>query len=137
MLCCMLSHSVVSNSLWPHRLEAGSLLGPRDFFQAKILEWVVISYSSGSSQGSNPHLLLLLQSRWIIYGWAIREVPGSSVVKNPPTNAGDIGSIPGSGRSPGERNDNPLQYCCLRNPMDRETWWAIVHGVEKVSDMTW
>ena len=58
------------------------------------------------------------------------------VVKNPPTNAGDIGLIPESGRSPGERNGNPLQYSCLRNPMDRETWWAAVHGVKKVSDMT-
>ena len=43
-----------------------------------------------------------------------------SVVKNPPANAGDMGSISGSGRSPGEGNGNPLQYSCLRNPMDRE-----------------
>ena len=46
--------------------------------------------------------------------------PGGSVVKNPPINAGDVGLIPGSGRSPGEGNDNPLQYSCLRNPMDKE-----------------
>ena len=45
--------------------------------------------------------------------------PGSSVVKNPPDNAGDTGLIPGSGRSSGERNSNPLQYSCLRNPLDR------------------
>ena len=44
-------------------------------------------------------------------------------------NAGDLGSIPGSGRSPREGNGNPLQYSCLENPMDREAWWAIVHGV--------
>ena len=44
--------------------------------------------------------------------------PGSSVVKNPPANAADMGSIPGLGRSPGERNGNPLQCSCLRNPMD-------------------
>ena len=54
--------------------------------------------------------------------------PGGSVVKNLPPNAGDPGSIPGLGRSPGEGNDNPLQYSCLENPMDREAWWAIVHG---------
>ena len=51
--------------------------------------------------------------------------PGSSVVKNSPVNAGDVGSAPGSGRSPGEGNGNPLQYSCLGNPMDRGTWWAI------------
>ena len=45
--------------------------------------------------------------------------PGGSVITNPPANAGDMGSIPGSGRSPKERNGNPLQYFCLGNPMDR------------------
>ena len=51
------------------------------------------------------------------------------VLKNPPTNAGDTGSIPGSGRSPGEGNGNPLQYSSLENPMDRGAWRATVHGV--------
>ena len=50
------------------------------------------------------------------------------MVKNPPANAGDKGLIPGSERSPGGRNDNPLQYSCLENPMDREAWQATVHG---------
>ena len=45
--------------------------------------------------------------------------PSGSVVKNPPANAGDLSLIPGSGRSPGEGNGNPLQYSCLENPMDR------------------
>ena len=56
------------------------------------------------------------------------------VVKNPPANAGDIrdvDSIPGSGRSPGEGNGNPLQYSCLGNPMDRGAWQATVHRVAK------
>ena len=47
-------------------------------------------------------------------------------------NAGDLGSIPGSGRSPGEGNGNPLQYSCLENPMDRGAWQATVHGVARV-----
>ena len=47
--------------------------------------------------------------------------PGGSVVKNPPASAGTVGSIPESGRSPGEENGNPLHYCCLENPMDRGT----------------
>ena len=56
---------------------------------------------------------------------------GGSVVKNLPANAGDVGSIPVLGRSPGERNGNPLQYSCLENRMDRGAWWATVHGVAK------
>ena len=47
---------------------------------------------------------------------------GSSVIKNPPANAGDVGLIPGSGRSPGEGHGNPIQYSCLENPMDRGAW---------------
>ena len=54
-----------------------------------------------------------------------------NVVKNPPANARDMGSIPGSGRASGEGNGNPLQYSCLGNPMDRGAWQAIVHGVTK------
>ena len=56
------------------------------------------------------------------------------MVKNPPANAGsigDMGSIPGSGRSPGGGNGNPLQYSCPENPMDRGAWWVEVHGVIK------
>ena len=65
--------------------------------------------------------------------------PGGLVVKNPPANAGyagDVGSIPGSGRSPGEGNGNPLQCSCLENPMDRAACWAAVQGVTKDSDTT-
>ena len=57
--------------------------------------------------------------------------PGGSAVNNPPANAGDLDSIPESGRSPGEENDNSLQYSCQGNPMDRGAWWATVHGVTK------
>ena len=57
--------------------------------------------------------------------------PGGSVGKESACIAGDFGSIPGSGRSLGEGNGNPLQYSCLENPMDREAWWATVHGVAK------
>ena len=53
------------------------------------------------------------------------------MVKNPPANSGDTGSIPGSGRSPGEGNSNPLQYSCLGNPVDREARRAVVRGVPK------
>ena len=53
------------------------------------------------------------------------------MVNNPPTNAGDTGLIPGSGRSPGGGNDNPLQYSCLESSMDRGAWQATTHGVAK------
>ena len=55
--------------------------------------------------------------------------PGGPDGKESTCNAGDPGLIPGSGRSPGEGNSNPLQYSCLGNPMDRGAWWPIVHGV--------
>ena len=61
--------------------------------------------------------------------------PCGSVVKNPPVNAGDTGWIPGSGRSPGRGNGNPLQSSCLENPMDRGSWQAAVHRVAK--SWTW
>ena len=54
------------------------------------------------------------------------------MVKNLPVNAGDMGSIPGSGRFPGKGNGNPLQYFCLENPMDRGTWQTPVHGVMEI-----
>ena len=62
--------------------------------------------------------------------------PGGPAVMNLPANAGHTGSIPGSGRSPGEGNGYPLQYSCLGDPMDRGAWWATVHGVTKESDTT-
>ena len=68
------------------------------------------------------------------------RLPGGSGVKGSACNAGDLGSISGSGRSPGEGNGNPLQYSCLENPTDRGAWQATVHGVAKswtrLSDFT-
>ena len=66
--------------------------------------------------------------------------PGGSEVKAFACNAGDLGLIHGSGRSPGEGNGNPLQYSCLENPMDRGAWQATIHGIAKsrtrLSDFT-
>ena len=58
------------------------------------------------------------------------------MVNNPPGKAGDVGSIPMSGRYSEEGSGNPLQYSCLKNPMDRGTWWAADNGVAKESDTT-
>ena len=65
--------------------------------------------------------------------------PGGSGVKNSPASAGDardVGSIPGSGRSPGGKNGNPLQYSCLEIPLGRGAWWATMHWGHKESDTT-
>ena len=58
--------------------------------------------------------------------------PGGSDGKESACSAGDLSSIPGSGRSPGEGNGNPLQYSCLENPMDRGAWQATIHGITRV-----
>ena len=69
------------------------------------------------------------QREYSIYG-------ASLVVKNPPANTGDRGSILGSRRSPREGNGNLLQYSCLESPMDKKAWWATAHGGSKEPDMT-
>ena len=63
--------------------------------------------------------------------WIILGFPVCSDSKESTFNARDQGSIPGSGRSHGEGNGYPFQYCCLENPMDRGAWWATVHGIAK------
>ena len=67
---------------------------------------------------------------WWIWGFL-----GGSVVENLLANEGDLGLIPGLGRSPQGGNGNPLQYSCLGNPLDRGALWAAVHGVTKESDI--
>ena len=97
--------------------------------------------------------LLLSDKAPVPFTWHTRTAPphpppffsapdrlGGSDGKASAYNAGDPGSIPGSGRSPGEGNGNPLQYSCLENPMDGGAWWATIHGVAKcrtrLSDFT-
>ena len=74
--------------------------------------------------------ITLLQYNYIFAGFynIILGFPGGSLVKNLSGNAGHVGLIPGSGRSPGEGNGNPLQYSCLGNLRDRRAWQASVHG---------
>ena len=77
------------------------------------------------------------QDRWVfIWNHCWLGFPGGSVVKNPPASAGDVGSIPGSGRSPGEGSGNLLQNSCLGNPMDTGARWATHHGVTNEPDTT-
>ena len=62
---------------------------------------------------------------------SMRDFPDGSDGKESAHNAGDPGLIPGAGRSPGERNGYPFQYSCMKNSMDKEVWWAPVHGTTK------
>ena len=68
----------------------------------------------------------------IVYGEQKKGFPAGAEVKVSACNIGDLGSIPGLGRSPGEGNGTPLQYSCLENPMDGGAWWATVHGSQRV-----
>ena len=78
------------------------------------------------------HLVCILNNHYV---FVLLGLPGGSV-KNPPINAGDAGSIPGSGRSPGEGKGNPLQYSCLGNPMDRGACQGLSAWPHKEWDMT-
>ena len=90
------------------------------------------SLHGGSSSPGGPQTPISVWKKWHdpLVGF-----PSGSEVKASACKAGDLGSIPGSGRSPGEGNGNPLQYSCLENPMDRGAWWVTVHGVAK--SRTW
>ena len=83
-----------------------------------------------------PYILLLVCSLYSGFYCFNKGFPGSSGGKESAYNAGDLGSLPGSGRSAGEVNGNPLQYSCLGNPMDRGAWQATVQGDHKELDTT-
>ena len=134
----VLSASVISNFDPMDFSPLGSSV--HRILHARILEWVAMPFSKESSQSTNPCLLSLwhwqvgslplappgeLSSKYIFLkttNLSILSFPGGSDGKSSAYNAGDPGSIPGSGSSPGEVNGNPLQYSCLENPMDGEAW---------------
>ena len=83
--------------------------------------------------GMKVFVIIIVDNIILVYFY-IWGFPGGSVIKNQPANAGgtgDLGSVLGSGRSPGRGNCNPFQYLCLGSPMDRRGWWAAVHRVAK------
>ena len=94
------------------------------------------SYFWSGIENKNKIRAIAVFTSYIVVYKEIWGFPGGSVVKNLPGNAGDMDSIPGSGRSSGEENGNALQYSCLEIPMDRGAWRVIVHGITKESDMT-
>ena len=120
------------------------------FFSQHFFDWAK-EYSTAASKigicDLLPLLFYLLCSELSSWVWKVLweslcitnldfpGLPGGSDSKESACSAGDSGSIPGSGRSPGEGLSNPLQYSCLENPMDRGAWWATVHGVTQ--SWTW
>ena len=89
---------------------------------------VHIQKKEESEARSSPFVIYFLKILSYIYRLGF---PGGSNGKESTCNAGDLGSVPGLGRSPGEENGNPFQYYCLKNPMDGGAWWAIVYEVAK------
>ena len=100
-------------------------LGWVEGFNSWVLFHVISSYSTPPTLASDLHLNLVVR----ISTKGLSFYPSGSDGKESAWNAGDAGLIPGSGRSPGEGNGYPLQYSCLKNPMDRGAWWAKVHEV--------
>ena len=89
----------------------------------------------GGGQAYSIEVLEDSKTHWRIILARVREFGECFLEQASACNAGDLGSIPGLGRCPGEGNGNPLQYSCLENPMDRGAWWATVQGVAK--SRTW
>ena len=122
---------------WEDPLEKGK--ATHSSILAWIIPWTVHGVTKSWTRLSDVHVRFTSFIHFTNYQqWETghrcthwRSFPGGSVVKNPPANAGDVGSIPRLGRSPGERNVIPLQYSCLENYTNRGVWRANVHGVAK------
>ena len=141
-IICFPAGSDSKESAWKAR-DPGSTMGWEDFLEkgmaihSSILAWrIPWTEEPGGLQSMG------LQRVWhdwetntssfhFHYHLHVLGFPGILPVKNPPAEAGDMGSIPELGRSPGEGNGNLLQSSCLRNPMDKGAWWAAVHVVAK------
>ena len=107
-----------------------------DGWMASPTRWTWVWVNSGSWWWTGrPGVLQFMGSQRVGHDWMTElnwtELPGSSVVKSLPVSAGDMDSIPASGRAHGEGNGNPLKYSCLGNPMDRGTWRAAIQGAAK------
>ena len=124
--------------LWLSDSDEGvaSLLSGRYFYicLANITLWFCLCPCHGNWFGlelSLPALQFISITAHHCLSYLFNARPGGSEGKASACDAGDPGSIPGSGRSPGEGNGNPLQYSCLENPMDKGAWWATIHRVAK------
>ena len=130
----LINHLEMNSCLWvhfwgtsPETLAKVTFISPacEGLIQGGKAWWVVLRKRFSGTMRHKPNCKgVSAEGSLSLLG--VLQVP--LVVKNPPANAGDIGSIPGLGSSLGEENGNPLQYSCLENPMDRGAWWATVRG---------
>ena len=122
------SYETQGEVLWScvKQLAFSRFYGIFQFLKLSISLWLLIlnKFSFRISECTSPCTFTCN-----IYAFVSFSV--GSAVKNLPANVGDTGPTPASGRCPGEGNDNPLQYSCLWNPLDRGAWWATVYGVTK------
>ena len=118
----LVKHLPAMQETWVLSLGQEDLLKKEMATHSSILGWrIPWTEESGGLQSMG------LQKNWTL----LKDFPGGSDGKASAYNVGDLCSISGWGRSPGEGNGNPLQYSCLENPMYRGVWWATVHGVTK------
>ena len=140
ILSVCLAHCVQLFATWTVSRPGSSVHG---IFQARILEWVVIFLLQGIKEPilihifdgmCYRHLKGKIISDYLLTSWGF---PGGSDSKESACSVGDPGSIPGLGRSAGERNGNPVQYSCLENSMGRRAWQVTVHGVAESDTSEW
>ena len=117
IITSQISTIIISKNIYKHKALNHKLLTSDD-------KWFVVRYFSERHVKKQISFIIIM------------SFSGGSVVKNSLANAGHLGSIPGSRRSPGEGNGNPLQYSCLGSPMDRGVWKATAHGEAKESETT-
>ena len=128
---CSLPGSSVHGLLWtePSRLQCSGepFPSPGDFPDPGIKPTSPALQAYSLPPEGRDELEIVIDKYTILY----RGFPGDSDIKESACNVGNLSSIPGLGRSPGEENGNPLKYSCLENSMDRVASWAIIHGVAK------
>ena len=133
---------LASNILSEGELKPSSPAPGSEFFQCyfllekKSIDRMSLGYYTAPIFRKKKNMWSSFLQRFQVSSAPCQGFPGGSVVRNLPANAGDAGSIPGLGRSPGEGNDNPLQYFCLGNPMDREAWSGHSPWGQKEADTT-
>ena len=107
----------------------------KKFFKFDVVPFAYFCFYFPCLRRQSQKILLRAMSKSILPRFSSRVLPWWLSSKESACNAGDPGSIPGLGRSPGEGNGDPLQYSCLENPMDRGAWWAPVCGSQRVGHL--
>ena len=132
------SHQSVLRKRWPKYWSFSFSLSPSNEYSGLIsfrIDWFDLPAVQGTLKSLLQHYSskasILRHSAFFLVQLSYLGFPYSSVGKESACSAGDPGSIPGLGRSPGKGNGDPLQYPCLENLMDKGAWWAVVHGVTR------